>query len=97
MIKSEWELTSPGRTGANHMCLPSWVLFTPSINLSGVRTSPVTLSSTFTLSGNAAMSNKDNAQEDSFKITQWILYSLRGKMVKPERILLSLSVIFSWF
>lgn len=49
-------LTSPGSTGASHICLPSWVLLTPSINLSGVLTSPLTLSSMFTLSGKAAMS-----------------------------------------
>ncbi len=49
-------LTSPGSTGASHMCRPSCVLLTPSISLSGVRTSPHTLLNTFTLSGNAEMS-----------------------------------------
>lgn len=48
--------TCPGSTGANHMCLPSLVLLTPSISLSGVLTSPLTLSRTLTLSGKAAMS-----------------------------------------
>lgn len=57
-------LTSPGRTGANHMCLPSWVLLTWSINLSGVLTSPLTLSSTFTLSGKAAMSGGRRFKDD---------------------------------
>lgn len=38
------------------MCLPSLVLFTWSTSLSGVRTSPLTPSSAFTLSGKAAMS-----------------------------------------
>lgn len=55
-------LTRPGSTGANHMCLPSWVQLTPSINLSGVLTSPLTLSSTFTLSGKAAMSGGRNVE-----------------------------------
>lgn len=45
------------------MCLPSWVLLTPSINLSGVLTSPLTMSSTFTLSGNAAMSAGHDAED----------------------------------
>jgi len=56
-------LTSPGSIGANHMHLPSWVLLTPSINLSGVLTSPLTLSRTFTLSGKAAMSDRCRAEE----------------------------------
>lgn len=55
--------TSPGSTGANHMCLPSWVLLSPSINLSGVLTSPLTVSSAFTLSGKAAMSEGHDAEE----------------------------------
>lgn len=58
-------LTSPGRTGASHMCLPSWVLLTSSINLSGVLTSPLTLSSTFTLSGKAAMSGGHDVKEQT--------------------------------
>jgi len=45
--------------GANHICRPSKVSFTPSTNFSGVRTSPFTPSSTFTLSGNAPMSEKE--------------------------------------
>ena len=49
-------LTVLGRTGASHMCLPSRVSHTPSTSLSGVLTSDLTPLSTFTLSGNAAIS-----------------------------------------
>lgn len=57
-------LTCPGSTGANHMCLPSLVLLTPSISLSGVLTSPHTLSRTLTLSGKAAMSGARREVEE---------------------------------
>lgn len=57
-------LTCPGSTGANHMCLPSLVLLTPSISLSGVLTSPLTLSRTLTLSGKAAMSGGHREVEE---------------------------------
>lgn len=57
-------LTCPGSTGANHMCLPSLVLLMPSISLSGVLTSPLTLSSTLTLSGKAAMSGAHKEVEE---------------------------------
>lgn len=62
--KCHWSLgpqgqvpTRPGRMGASHMCLPSLVSLTWSISLSGVRTSPHTPSSAFTLSGKAAISD----------------------------------------
>lgn len=45
-----------GRMGASHMCLPSFVSLKPSISLSGVLASLITLSKTLTLSGYAAMS-----------------------------------------
>lgn len=44
-------LTVVGKMGASHMCLPSFVLLTPSISLSGVLTSFCMLANTFTLSG----------------------------------------------
>jgi len=50
--------TKPGRSGASHICLPSVVLFTLSMSLSGVRISPDTSSKTLTLSGKAAISEK---------------------------------------
>lgn len=56
--------TCPGSTGANHMCLPSLVLLTSSISLSGVLTSPLTLSRTLTLSGKAAMSGAHRDVEE---------------------------------
>lgn len=56
--------TCPGSTGANHMCLPSLVLLTPSISLSGILTSPLTLSRTLTLSGKAAMSGERREVEE---------------------------------
>lgn len=49
-------LTVVGKMGASHMCLPSLVLLTPSISLSGVLTSFCMLANTFTLSGQAAIS-----------------------------------------
>lgn len=49
--------------GASHMCLPSLVLFTWSMSLSGVRTSPHTPSRELTLSGKAAIS------EDASKLS----------------------------
>ena len=54
------QLTTPGSTGASHMWLPSSVSYTPSTSLSGVRTSPLTPSSTLTLAGNAATSEYES-------------------------------------
>lgn len=51
-------LTCCWKTGASHMCLPSYVSFTPSTSLSGVRTSPDTPSKSLTLWGNAPTSNE---------------------------------------
>ncbi|KAG7492119.1 hypothetical protein MATL_G00010730 [Megalops atlanticus] len=67
-------LTTPGSTGASHMCLPSWVLFTPSTSLSGVRTSPFTLSRTFTLSGNAAMSEHKLRKHFCTQLNSWFRF-----------------------
>lgn len=66
-------LTCPGSTGANHMCLPSLVLLTPSISLSGVLTSPLTLSRTLTLSGKAAMSGAHREVEEHTRTTRTIM------------------------
>jgi hypothetical protein len=51
-------LTNPGNAGANHMCRPSSVSLTPSINFAGVLTSSLTPSSTLTLSGYAVTSGE---------------------------------------
>ena len=45
-----------GSMGASQACWPSEDSFVPSINLSGVRVSPFTPSSTLTLSGYAEIS-----------------------------------------
>ncbi len=73
---TQFILTSPGSTGASHMCRPSCVLLTPSISLSGVRTSPHTLLNTFTLSGNAEMSAWQIQENDlSCKVSRscWVV------------------------
>lgn len=63
-----------GRTGASHIWRPSRVSFTPSTNFSGVRTSPLTPSSTFTLSGNAPISGIN--YQFSLFVTIWITEEL---------------------
>ena len=58
-------LTIAGNMGASHMWSPLLVSFSPLISLSGVLTSPLIPSSTFTLSGQAAKSVLKN------RITLW--------------------------
>ena len=48
-------ITIPGKIGASHICLPSYVSLKPSINLSGVLISSLTPSNSFTLCGYAVM------------------------------------------
>jgi len=59
-----------GRIGASHIWRPSKVSFTPSTNFSGVRTSPLTPSRTFTLSGNAPISGIN--YQFSLFVTTWL-------------------------
>ena len=56
LLKCQSELTIEGSIGASHICPPSVVSLIPSISLSGVRTSLVIFSNTFTLSGYAEIS-----------------------------------------
>lgn len=61
------------------MCRPSCALLMPSMSLSGVRTSPITLSKTFTLSGKAAMSARRTVKEHH---TESLCYCWTSKDLK---------------